>query len=194
MSRAGSQSRRLAIVLVVCAIVVLLTGTGAFDSVSQQREVSVSVAEDSAFLSFAGAEPTVSNTGVEYAGRQPALVGAFRTTGGNTTTVTLGTITNDLSSTLSSFDLSVSIPDSSKITVRDPTVTEPVVHADRSSQIIATVECPGTAPADTTVTIDITAEGSDTSVSTSAQTTVHCAGGNGANGSASNAAISLRQR
>ncbi|WP_330630744.1 hypothetical protein [Halocatena halophila] len=194
MSRARSQSRRFAIVLVVCAIVVLFTGTGAFDSLSQQREVSVSVSEDSAFLAFEGAEPTVSKTGVEYAGRQPALVGAFRTSGGNTTTVTLGTITNGLSSTLSSFDLSVSVPDSSAITVRDPTVTEPVVKADRSSQLVATVECPDTAPADTTVTIEITAEGSDTSVSTSAQATIHCAGEAGANGSESNGAISLRQR
>lgn len=179
MRQNSSRLKYLSLALIVCSLVLVMTGMGAFTTATSERQLSVNVAEESAFLEIEATDPTISQTGVDYAvGKIPA-VGQDKIIGNtsNDTQVILGMLTNHFSSPLTSFDITVSEEGSGDITVRNPTITDRTIPSKHSSQLTATVECGTMTGTTETMNISIKATGSSTSISTAQPVEITCAGG-----------------
>lgn len=186
MRRPNSELKYLSMAFIACGLVLAATGMGAFSTATTEQEASVDVAEESAFLEFESADPTVSRTGVDHSVGQLPVIGQ-NVVGNvdNGSQVPLGTLTNHFSDSLTSIEITVSedgsegvsADGSADITVRNPTVADDSISSGASSQLTATVDCATTTETTGTVNLSIEATGSSTSVSTTQQVEITCAGG-----------------
>ncbi len=198
MRRNSSRLRYFSVALVVGSLILVITGTGAFTSVTTEQQTSVDVADESAYLEIEAADPTVSQTGVDYSLGQLPLIGQNRMLGNsmgnssNNTQVVLGTITNRFSTSLTSIEVSVSENHTGDVTVRNPTVPDESIPSGDSSQLMATVECNSLTGETETVNVSIEATGSGLSASTEHSVPVTCAGGTSQTGSINTTTQPLR--
>ncbi|RRJ31539.1 hypothetical protein EIK79_07450 [Halocatena pleomorpha] len=165
--------------LVVGGLVLVITGTGAFTSTTTEKQMPVDIADESAYLDIEAADPTVSQTGVDYSLGQLPVIGQNRMlwNSSNNTRVVLGTITNRFSTPLTSITVSVPEDHSGAVTVRNPTVPDTSIPSGHSSQLIAAVDCNSLTGGTEMVNVSIEATSSETSISTDRSVPVTCAGG-----------------
>lgn len=182
MKRNNSGLRYFSMVLIVCGLILSVTGIGAFTTATSERQMSAAVSNDSAFLDIKPADPTVSQNGVDYSTGQLPLIGQnigqnrMVANDNNSTQVTLGTLTNRFSSALTSIDVTVSEEPPGKITVRNPTVTDESIASGKSSQVTAIIKCDTTTKTTGTVNLSIEATGPSTSISTTQPVQITCVG------------------
>lgn len=179
MKHDSTRFKYLSMALIACSLILVVTGMGAFTTATSDRQMSVDVAEGSAFLDIEAADPTVSQTGVDYSIGQLPAIGQNKIVGNNSndTEVILGTLTNRFSNSLTSIDVTVSEEGSREITVRNPTVADKSIASGDSSQLTAIVECDTMTGTTETVNVSIEASGPSTAISTSHPVQITCAGG-----------------
>ncbi|MFC7191205.1 hypothetical protein [Halocatena marina] len=157
MKRKGRTSRlkSLGMVFVACGLVLTVAGIGAFGTVASNHQASVSVSSPSdAYLGVSVTEPVVS---------------------ANTkTTVSLGTITNHFTVTLTSVDLTITKGTSGSSLVNNVSVEAVPLIPEESSALTATVNCRAVGKTTETVTLHIKATGSDTHISITRKMQIRC--------------------
>jgi hypothetical protein len=170
---------------IICGLVLVSSGAGAFDMVTAQRQSSISVSGPSnAFFEISTTEPTVSGpnqTADTQRKNTNEKVGTQRTNSKQTPRtrkkkIVLGTVTNRFASDLTSFEITVSGGTPGGVAVRDVSVATVPLASSSSSDLMATVECTSAGRTTETVTLDIKARGPGVRFSTTQDVKVTCPG------------------
>jgi hypothetical protein len=195
MRRKRSYLRPLGVAFVICGLLIVATGSGAFSTVASQRQSSIAVADpSSAYFGISTTKSTVlaptptptpkmrGNGKVVVQGTTSSEAIRASTSGTDTPdhtrkkTIVIGTVTNRFASDLTWFDITVTKDAPGGITVSNVSVATIPLAASSSSDLTATVKCLSGARTTETVTLDIEARGPNIRFSTTQTVQVTCAG------------------
>lgn len=171
--------RYLGVVLVVCGLVLTLSGVGAFSTVTADRQVFVGVGEKStSYLGISLFETTVITN--ETNGTNDTQAGGMDTARfdgaqAGRSTVVLGSVTNHFPATLTSIEVTVSKDELGPPTVLGVHVEDVPLKSGSSTGLLATIDCGGVSRGTEMVTIEFEATGVDTYVTGTRTVPVTCA-------------------
>jgi hypothetical protein len=195
MKHRRSFLRPLGIVCVICGLLIVASGSGAFSTVASQRQSSIAVTDPSnAYFEISSTKSTVpaptltptpkEETNKKAVAQDTTSASTTRASTSSTTTsdhtrkktIVIGTVTNRFTSDLTWFDITVTKDAPGGITVSNVSVATVPLTASSSSDLTATVKCLSGARTTETVTFDIKARGPNIRFSTTQTVQVTCAG------------------
>lgn len=185
-------AKHVGVALVVCGLVLTLSGVGAFSTVTADRQVFVGVGEkSSSYLAISMYDTKVATNGTnntENGGMNTAYLSGTQTKTG--TKIVLGHVTNYFPATLDSVNVEVT-GTSGPLTVYGLDVTHVPLKYKERGNLVAIVDCGGASRATGTVTIAFEIQGTDTYAKGERTVPITCVNENSTQSVVSNSRTSL---